>query len=118
MTRKNDSNIRYKKQYYELKTDPLFPFVLTVFVVLLFSSFYLFVNQARGLFLSDLTSHINTAIRGEGYSINSLIMRISYKLAGHYGVAAYLSITVFGTSILSGIYFYQCHELSSINNAQ
>ena len=84
---------------------PEFGFVVIWLVITAMLLFYLFLQQARGIFTSDLSSHIQTAINGEGYSVISRLLSISYRIAGNYGCAALLTVVSIGTIILSGWMF-------------
>lgn len=79
-----------------------------IIAILLFiisiSSIYLFNNQAKGIFPSDLPIHINSAINSNGlkgqYTITKFMYKFIYNyLGGNLGISIFLSIIVATTII-------------------
>lgn len=81
-----------------------FFFCLVLFMLFSFSVFYLFLDQARGFYRSDLSVHLSNAITTGGYSINNLFLKFFYSVAGAVGVATYLTLIVLGTVFCAGIW--------------
>lgn len=104
--------LRAKLKEEQKSSDYLF--VLPLIVVVFCATFYLFVQQMHGLCLSDMVAHVHSAITGRGYSLNSLFLKISYKVAAEYGCALYLSIVTVCTMTAAGILFKQLLRIHKV----
>lgn len=60
-------------------------FVCFIYITAFFAFFYLFYMQAKGLYDSDLSAHINSAIAGRGYSVLSFIYWLIWNVTGKVG---------------------------------
>lgn len=80
--------------------------------ILFFSSFYLFFNQAKGNFNSDLLAHINSALSDKaGYSSIRYLFRIANIIAGIHGIALLLSLITVLIPITATWFVMKCFAI-------
>ncbi|MBR0514235.1 MAG: hypothetical protein IJK06_08310 [Clostridia bacterium] len=103
MRQQNKKDLKSRTKVSAIKKEPEWVFCLSIYIVLFFALFYLFINQARGFCVSDFPAHISAAKNGKGYSITNVFLYLSNKVAGNIGCAAYLASVVLITMFLSGI---------------
>lgn len=102
-----------KNRIHVIIAEPLFPFFVFISAVVLFSMSYLFINQARGAFRSDLVAHINSAIAFRGYySLVSPVLKVAYTLAGRTGCGVCLAIVSYMTMLAAGMLLQRCLQWS------
>lgn len=98
----------------ELRKESLYPYLLVISNIVFFSMLFLFVNQARGYFRSDLVSHIKAGLDGHSHSsICYTLLAIPYFLGREVGCGIYLALLVFLTMLLAGVYIKNIQKMNS-----
>lgn len=72
---------------------------ILVYLLLGVISFFLFYKQATGEYVADTVSHLNQSLNPQvsAYSLMTMLFRVSYFIAGVYGVAAMLAVVEVAT---------------------
>ncbi len=104
---KEEKNTNQKQKIFSLSRRQEFFLYCFVSTIVFASSFFLFYKQA---FIGvDLPVHIDFALNGSSYSVNSLFLRWSYKLiGGEFGCALYLAIVMVLTLFASTYLLKTC----------
>lgn len=92
-----------------------FDAVLSAIVFLLTRRLFLYQIEFSAQYPSDIGSHIASAMAGDAYSINSIILRLSNRLGGNAGIAVYLALVVVLTMWAAA---WMLRELLRINGAR